>query len=106
MLRYLALVWDARRPKLHAYAESLRQRCASSALSQCALDRPGLLVFCSPSTTQGDIRVLEDSAGVVLGPLFTRAHSNTNDETYLSAHLGGAHSTRIIESRGRDLIEN
>lgn len=106
MYRYVVFSWDAKEPKKTAAAQHLTRLLLSASSDwQRVIDRPGLRIFDAPHP--GGARhayVLPSDAGVVLGRLFKNDIESTDAPP--EPVLDDAESRRLIESKGRHLVEN
>lgn len=105
MFRYLGCVWDSDDAAASATSASLIERLQSSGGDwRAAIERPGLTVLYTNTTSPNRCYVLQDSAGVVLGTLFAR--SAGSGSIAASKAFDSDETAKVIASSGRHLIQH
>ena len=110
MFRYVGFVWDAASGEACSAAQGLLVRCRLSTQDwSCVMARPGLSVHATAAAADACVLLLDNAAGVVLGPLFRRMPGQFDDvapeHTQRVTSLGAAVRHRIVRSEGRELVD-
>lgn len=108
MMRYVALSYAPANATCCRTVDSLENRlCSARNPWRRAFARPehGLKLFIADERPEGDdVRFLEDGSGIVLGSLFTRNSSFSDDSLPSRPKLDQRRSREIVSTSGRALI--
>jgi asparagine synthase (glutamine-hydrolysing) len=108
MLRYLALIWDARDQRQSAQAHGLAHRVLTSARQwKESFHLEGVRVFCAGAASDAArIHTLGKRHGVVIGTLFERNLDIEDDTPSRPATIDAQQAELIARSQGRRLISH
>lgn len=105
MLRFLAVIWKRSSTQQCATAQQMLQRIRSSQTGwKCSFDAAGLVVFQISARAGKTSCTFADKSGVVVGNVFTGADPDNTKR--LGSKLDDRRTSKIVNTEGRDLIEN
>ena len=106
MFRYLSFAWNASSAEQTATVAEIRARLRATADWALAFDNHGLLIACAGAGATGcGVYPLGTSGGVVLGSIFERHESLTDEERCASPNFEEATLRLIFATDGRALID-
>jgi asparagine synthase (glutamine-hydrolysing) len=108
MLKYIATVWDrCDLPAANAATQLLRLLKGQRAQWRFAVEQPGLwIAYIEMNSIDPEVYTLKGSCGAVLGKIFSRPDSPTQEILPAKAVFDEQETSRVIASQGRTLVSD
>jgi asparagine synthase (glutamine-hydrolysing) len=107
MLRFISIHWNQRAGDSDKSIALVKSRILRMLPKwTLALDLPGLLAYCSETTSKADIHRLSEGTGLVLGSVFRRPKQPTAEPLDPVHEFGADESGRVQATLGEELVSS